>query len=214
MDLTPAAPWVVVVPLKAGTTVKSRLREFSAPQRTELARAFAEDCVRAALDTDGVAAVLVVTDDEAAAARLDRIGCSVVRDLPAEGLNAAVLHGTRVARARWPDCWVAVLHSDVAALRSTDLAQALAEAEEHERAFVPDITGRGTNLLTAAPGVPLLPQFEGASSEAHRASGAALLQSDVPSVRCDVDDAASFRAARSLGVGAATSAALRTMPAP
>lgn len=208
MAALPAKPWVVVVPLKAGATVKSRLSEFTVAERVELARAFAEDCVSVAMRSAGVAAVLAVTDDDRASSRLVAMGCSVERDQPAEGLNAAVLHGTVVARRRWPGCWVAVLHSDLAALRSADLSCVLAEAEQHRRSFVTDRTGRGTNLLTAAPGIPLRPRFEGESGAAHSASGAVPLRCAATSIRCDVDDADGLRLATSLGVGPATSAVL------
>jgi len=206
-----AAPWVIVVPLKSGTTTKSRLAEFSPAQRLELARAFAQDCTAAALRTDGVAAVLVVTDDEVAGNRLRQHGCTVVPDRPAGGLNAAVRHGADVARSRWRGCRIAVLLSDLPALRSSDLAQTLRAASRHRRAFVPDAAATGTTLLAARPGVDLDPRFEGASCAAHLASGAELLQIPCPTLRADVDDSTTLAAARALGVGPATLAVLATI---
>lgn len=203
-----AAPWVVVMPLKAGSGTKSRLAGFTADQRLDLARAFAEDTAAATLGTDAVTAVVAVTDDVPAAVLLHAQGCTVVPDLPRYGLNAAVQYATDLARSRWPGCWVAVLLADLPALHTDDLARALAAARRHSRAFVTDVAGRGTNMLTAAPGVPLDPRFEGPSREAHLASGAVLLGGVGLSIGCDVDNGTDLYDARMLGVGQATQAVL------
>ncbi|HET7326965.1 MAG TPA: 2-phospho-L-lactate guanylyltransferase [Nocardioidaceae bacterium] len=201
-------PWVVVLPIKDSATAKSRLTAVAGDERLALARAFVTDCLAAVLRSDAVTAVLAVTDDPVAAELLDRAGCGIVSDGPRDGLNRAAEHGAAVARARWPGCWIAVLPSDLPALRPADVDQALAVAGRHARAFVPDAAGVGTNLLTAAPGVPLEPRFEGLSCAAHAASGAICLDVVAPGLRHDVDDGRSLHDARVLGVGPATRAVL------
>ena len=211
MSLHPAGTrvsWVMVMPVKNSATAKSRLLGLAGDQRADLALAFATDCARAALGTKSVGAVLAVTDDPVAVGRLGHIGCSTVRDDPRDGLNAAVQYGVDVARARWPGTWVAVLPSDLPALRPADLAEALFRAQKHPRAFVPDAAGVGTNLLSAGPGLPLDPRFEGSSCAAHAATGAARLDIAAPGLRRDVDDRASLCDARELGLGPATRAVL------
>lgn len=208
MRLHAAKLWVVVMPVKDSTTAKSRLTGFTDDERADLALAFAADSAVAALGAGAVTAALAVTDDPVAADRLERAGCSIVADDPRDGLNAAVQHGADVARGRWQGCWVAVLPSDLPALRASDVEQALAAAERHPRAFVPDAAGVGTNLLTAGPGVPLGPRFEGLSCDAHAASGAVRLDIALPRLRQDADDGADLRSARALGVGSSTLDAL------
>lgn len=213
MRLHTSQQWVVVMPVKEGTAAKSRLSGLAAVHRTDLALAFALDAAAAARRSGGVVAVLAVTDDTVAAARLRQLGCSTVADDPRNGLNPAVQHGVDVARQRWPGCWVAVLPGDLPALRPDDLAAALAAAALHPRAFVPDAAGWGTNLLTVAPGVPVDARFEGASCAAHAATGAVRLNLPSTGLRHDVDDHADLRRAQVLGLGPETTQALSRIDA-
>lgn len=56
----PSRPWAVVVPVKGGSSAKSRLAD---PARPALATAFALDTIMAALATVGVERVVVVTSE-------------------------------------------------------------------------------------------------------------------------------------------------------
>ena len=116
-----------------------------------------------------------------------------------------------------PRAPVAVLLGDVPALRARDLDAALDVAARHPLAYVPDAEGTGTTLATARAGEPLEAHFGQDSAARHTAAGFADLVAEhpgaiAPGLRRDVDTAAELREAVALGVGARTSAVLRTRP--
>ncbi|HET7305863.1 MAG TPA: 2-phospho-L-lactate guanylyltransferase [Segeticoccus sp.] len=197
--------WQLVLPVKARTFAKSRLVPPGGVARDDLAHALARDTLAAVFAALPPVRVVVVTSDVGTAELAHSQGGTVVPD-PGAGLNAAVAEGVRVVADR-PESAVGVLLADLPALRPDDLAQALAAAARHERAFVPDAAGTGTVLLTAAAAWDLVPRFGPGSSGAH-ARTAARLDLDLPRLRTDVDDDASLRAAVDLGVGAATTSVL------
>ncbi|MGW1159564.1 2-phospho-L-lactate guanylyltransferase [Streptomyces sp. NPDC002513] len=201
--------WTVVVPLKALARAKSRLSDTAADGlRPGLALAFAQDTVAAALSCAAVRDVAVVTGDPLAARELAALGARIVADEPADGLNAALVHGAAAVRGARPGAAVAALNADLPSLRPVELARVLDAAAEFPRAFLPDATGIGTTLLAAGPGRELLPAFGTDSRARHRASGAVEIALDaVDSVRQDVDTGDDLRAALALGVGPRTAAA-------
>ncbi|MEV5976879.1 2-phospho-L-lactate guanylyltransferase [Streptomyces sp. NPDC052114] len=201
--------WTLVIPLKPLALAKSRLGATAGDGlRPGLALAFAQDTVAAALACPAVRDVAVVTDDALAGRELAALGARVVPDLPGEGLNAALRHGTAVVRAERAEISVAALNADLPALRPPELARALDGAALFPRAFVPDAAGIGTTLLAAAAGTELRPAFGPSSRARHTASGAVeLALDDVDSVRQDVDTGEDLMAALSLGVGPRTAAA-------
>jgi 2-phospho-L-lactate guanylyltransferase len=206
----PARLWSLVVPLKPLALAKSRLAGAADDRlRPRLALAFAQDTVAAALACPAVRDVAVVTDDPAAAAGLAALGARIVPDLPAAGLNAALAHGAEVVRAARPSAAVAALNADLPALRTVELARALAAASVFTRAFLTDAAGIGTTLLCARPGAELRPAFGGPSRLAHLASGATEITSGgLDSVRQDVDTGEDLAAALALGVGRHTAGRL------
>jgi 2-phospho-L-lactate guanylyltransferase len=201
--------WSVVVPAKRLAVAKTRLRPLTADRddadaaHRELVLALLADTVAATVACPAVGAVLVVTDDPAAAAVVRELGARTVADEPDRGLNPALEHGARNA----PGTAVAALSSDLPALRPEELTAALRAAEGSARAFVPDAQGTGTTLLTAL-GTELLPRFGPGSAEAHLAGGATALSGDWPGLLRDVDTAADLRAAVILGAGPRTTALL------
>ena len=206
--------WSVVVPVKRLTHAKTRLEPPGDTSRQELALAMALDTVRAALDCPEVALVLAVSDDEVAVPRLRILGATVVPDAPDAGLNPALAYGAAEARARQPDCGIAMLSSDLPALRPGDLAAALREAAGHDVAVVADATGTGTVLLTARSGVQADPAFGPGSLAAHRQAGAVeLVLPEGAGLRRDVDTAADLAEARALGLGEHTAMLLGWLPA-
>src|SRR5487761_1434316 len=72
--------WSVVIPVKVLARAKSRLTGLAGARRPELALALAADTVAAAVGCPEVAAVIVVSDDEAAAGELTALGALVVPD--------------------------------------------------------------------------------------------------------------------------------------
>ncbi|MEU8226198.1 2-phospho-L-lactate guanylyltransferase [Kribbella sp. NPDC048915] len=198
------APWTLVIPVKRTAIAKSRLAPAYPQHRPELARAFAVDTTAAAVTSPLVQAVLVVTDDPLVAADVTAAGARVVPDLPAAGLNEALLHGATVAAAEFAGNGIAALSADLPALRPAELTAVLAACTA-PRSFVVDLPGTGTTLLAAAPGVPLDPHFGVGSALAHQTSGAVPIElTAIDSVRRDVDTAADLARAVQLGVGPAT----------
>jgi 2-phospho-L-lactate guanylyltransferase len=193
--------WGVVVPVKRLALAKTRLSSYGDDARQELALAFAADVVEAALP---VARVLVVTDDDRAAALLGGLGADVTPDDPDAGLNPALSHGAELLRQRELDTGVATLSADLPSLLSADLRAALAQVGAG-RAFVADLEGSGTTLLAAGPGAELLPSFGPSSRSAHLESGAAPLVA-ARRLRCDVDTPTDLLTALALGVGRHTTA--------
>ncbi|GAA3376123.1 2-phospho-L-lactate guanylyltransferase [Streptomyces sannanensis] len=198
-----ADAWSLIVPLKPLAVAKSRLASFAGDAlRPQLALAFAQDTVAAALACPAVRDVAVVTDDGRAAAALASLGARIVPEGSGGGLNAALAHGARRIRLRRPQAPVAALNADLPALRPEELNRVLATASLFRRAFLRDATGIGTTLLTASPGEELRPAFGGPSRDRHLTSGAAeILLEDVDSVRQDVDTGDDLRAAFALGLG-------------
>ncbi|MFJ4280895.1 2-phospho-L-lactate guanylyltransferase [Streptomyces massasporeus] len=201
--------WTLVVPLKPLARAKSRLADTAdAGLRPDLALAFAQDTVAAALACRAVGDVAVVTDDARAGRELAALGAAIIADEPGGGLNAALAHATRFVRSARPARAVAALNADLPALRPLELSRVLDAAAEFPRAFLPDAATIGTTLLAAAPGRELRPAFGADSRSRHRASGAVELPlTAVDSVRQDVDTGDDLRSALALGVGPHTAAA-------
>lgn len=227
--------WSIVIPVKRLILAKTRLSAALAgntrkdlligsrpsaqrptagdwlPANGRIALAMASDTVCAALASAAVASVVVVTDDRLAADTLSTLGARVVPDAPDDGLNAALRYGAAAALAQRPGAGIAALSADLAALRPEDLTDALAQAAEHARAYVSDVQGTGTTLLSALPGHELDPRFGTESAQAHRRSGAHSLGGGWPSLRRDLDTRADLADAVRLGLGPATAAQLAVL---
>ena len=199
--------WGVVVPLKRIDRAKTRLAAYGDAVREELALAFAADVVAAAVASEPVVRVLVVTDDPRAARALGALGARVVDDRPDAGLNPALAHGAGLLRAELGRCGVAAVSSDLPSLRGDDLADALARVPDDGRAFVADADGHGTTLLAAGPDAELAAAYGGASRLRHLASGAVELDA-ADALRRDVDTPGDLDRARRLGVGPHTAQVL------
>ena len=198
--------WCLVVPVKRLALAKTRLIPAYALHRRDLALAFALDTTRAALASDAVRAVLVVTDEPEVADLLAAAGADVVEDEPDAGLNPALVHGAAVAEAAHPGSAVGALSADLPALRPDELTRALEQALTHEKSFVRDTDGGGTTLVLARTTAAFAPAFGPGSARRHAAAGfAEILGDDIASVRQDVDTTDDLAAARLLGLGAQTS---------
>ncbi len=205
----PVHSWSVVVPAKRLDVAKTRLRPLTAGRddaaaaHRELVLALLADTVAAALACPAVGAVVVVTDEPAAADVVRGLGARTVPDEPDRGLNPALEHGARSA----PGTAVAALSSDLPSLRPGELAAALEAASGLPRGFVADADGTGTTLLTAV-GTDLRPAFGTGSAAGHLAGGAVALTGSWPGLVRDVDTEADLRAALLLGTGPRTAALL------
>lgn len=130
-----------------------------------------------------------------------------VRHLPAPGfgLNRSVLVAERYALARFPGTAVVVVPGDLPAVDGHEFAVALARAEQHERAFLPDADGRGTSLLFATTAGGLRPAYGPASAERHASDGAQPIDPrGLATLRRDVDDLAGLHDALASGCGPRT----------
>jgi 2-phospho-L-lactate guanylyltransferase len=199
--------WSLVIPVKVLSHAKSRLAGLAGPRRAELALAMAADTVAAAVGCQQVGAVIVVSDDQAAAGELAGLGALVVPDEPAGGLNPALVHGASVVARLHPGSATGALAADLPALRPDELGRALRAAAAWPEAFVPDAAGSGTTLYTAAPGREFLPRFGPGSRRRHLAAGVTeLALDDTAGLRRDVDTPGDLSSAARLGLGPRTAA--------
>jgi 2-phospho-L-lactate guanylyltransferase len=201
--------WVVLVPVKRFETGKTRFD--SRIDRTALAEALARDTLEAVSGSAHIRMLLVMTDDPTLVDDLRLPVAVTVRTQRVPGLNNAIADGLRFASESWPDWGQAVLLGDLPALTSEDLERTLELAEELPLGIVPDAQGTGTVMITAQPGVPLLPRFGVGSAQRHRDLGHTLLRAP-ERMRRDVDTAEDLEAAIRLGVGRHTAQLVATTP--
>ncbi len=198
---------VVLVPVKPPAAGKSRLAGLPDDVRRALAAAFAEDTVAAALATDVVERVLVVTDDAHFAGQLGAAPrCDVLPDGVGGDLNASLVQAAIEGARRWPWLVPVALCADLPALSPDDLGAALGAWEPEHPGFVVDEPGTGTTLY-AARLEAFAPRFGPGSRAAHAAAGAREIPGALPSLRQDVDDVGDLGRALVLGVGRRTAAA-------
>lgn len=190
--------WTVIVPVKPPAIGKSRLG-----LGPDVARAIALDTVAAAVACAAVDRVVVVTSDAA----FRPPGAEVLLEAAPSGIDAAVASGAALAglgTAR------AALLGDLPSLDPAELADALALAARHPRAFVRDHEGTGTTMVTALPGTALSTAFGRDSAARHGALGLAELALPAhSSVRFDVDTPEHLDSARATRPREAGSSALR-----
>jgi 2-phospho-L-lactate guanylyltransferase len=190
--------WSVVMPVKPLAAAKSRLAGLSAPVRLDLARAFTQDAIAAALATPAITRVIVVgeTDDAPVDPRIH-----LVPD-PTADLTGAIHRGLAIIPADSP---ASVLVCDIPAVRSEDITAALSHAALHPWSLICDLHGTGTTMLIAHRRRDLQPRFGLRSRAAHVALGATDLTDVVaPGLRCDVDTEVDLWNALRLGVGSHT----------
>jgi 2-phospho-L-lactate guanylyltransferase len=218
--------WTVIVPVKRLDVAKSRLRGALADADHEaLVLAMALDTVAAAMASPVVGRVVLVTSDAGPGEAARGLGAEVITDVPDAGLNPALAYAATLVRTRGVTAGlpgVAALPADLPALRTTELTEALRQAEEASgrtrpdgapgRSFVADSAGTGTVLLAAPAGALLEPCFGAGSAAAHAASGANELTGAWPSLRHDVDTQADLAGAFVLGVGPRTALAAQALP--
>ncbi len=208
MPFDTSLSWSVVIPVKVLALAKSRLTGLAGPRRAALALAMAADTVAAAAACPAVDLVIVVTDDDRAAAELSGLGALVLPDEPGDGLNPALAFGAVYSDERWPDRGRAGLAADLPALDTAELGRALAQAAEVSQAFVADAAGTGTTMYTAGPGAVFRPRFGPGSCAAHLAAGAVeLALPGLNGLRRDVDTVDDLRDAARIGLGPRTAAA-------
>lgn len=205
----------VIIAVKRLTAAKTRLAPVfsSTTTRERVVLAMLLDTIAAAQKVVAVRTVTVVTPDNYASAAVRQIGADVIVDPTPAGhpdpLNNAVSVAEAAIRVATPN--VIVLQGDLPALKPHELDEAIKEAASHPRSFVADRHGTGTAALLAF-GVPLRPSLGANSAVLHLNSGATELTGIWPGLRCDIDTPGDLEAARVLGVGDATAAAISSPP--
>lgn len=200
----------LVIAVKRLAAAKTRLApEFSTANREHIVLAMLVDTIDAASAVAALQSVIVVTPDTTAATAARELGALVLTDPTPEGhrdpLNNALLAAEAMARGQTSN--VVVLQGDLPALRTQELAEAIAAARDRPRSFVADRHGTGTSALFSF-GVALDPNFGIDSAERHRRSGAIELTGAWPGLRCDIDTPDDLIAAHGLGLGPATTRAM------
>jgi 2-phospho-L-lactate guanylyltransferase len=195
--------WRVLLPIKRLDQSKTRLAGAThlPGDHPDLVRALQLDTLAAvatarAMEGAGISGVYIVSDEPPTPLP---DGVTVLPDFGG-GLNSALAAAAAELAERYPADGVAAMVADLPAMRPAELLAALAQATEYPRAFVPDRTGTGTTMLTAAPGLVLRPMFGAGSADHHRESGAAALSAG-SSLRSDVDTVADLQRCLVLGVG-------------
>lgn len=196
----------LVIAVKRLSAAKTRLAPvFSGAAREDIVLAMLIDTITAAAAVPAVATVVVVTPDQVAAEAARGLGGLVLDDPTPDGhqdpLNNALRAADAHARRDTPN--VVALQGDLPALRTTELAEAIAAARSHRRSFVADRHGTGTSALFSFA-VALQPRFGTDSARRHRESGAVELTGAWPGLRHDIDTPEDLVDARRLGVGTAT----------
>ncbi|MCX5515817.1 2-phospho-L-lactate guanylyltransferase [Kaistia algarum] len=149
--MTANAIWCVV-PVKRLQQAKLRLAPvLDATERAGLARAMAEDVLRAVIAVDALAGVLVVTADLTIAALASEIGVGVIADESDQGYNAAVERAARYlidTGARG----ILVLPADVPSVTPADIVALLdAHGSGPAVTLVAAEADGGTNALACSP---------------------------------------------------------------
>jgi 2-phospho-L-lactate/phosphoenolpyruvate guanylyltransferase len=156
--VSPSPDVWAVVPVKDTADAKQRLGDAVAPQlRRRLALAMLEDVLATLAASPGLAGLLVVTVDEAAAGLAERYRARVVADGARDGQTGAVAAAARQL-AREGKGAMLTIPGDVPLVTPDEIAQVLAV---HDRApdfvIVPAHDERGSNAILCAPpdAVPL-----------------------------------------------------------
>lgn len=182
--------WTAIVPFNFGRPCKTRLAPLlSEEERAALALAMAAHVVEVLAATPGIEAIMLVAPVDPALAP------AAWRADGGRGLNGE-MDAARAAIAPGP---VLFVHADLPLLAPGDVRALLDAAEARGCAIAPDREGRGTNALALGDGRAFAPAFGAGSLKAHRRllPDAPLVERD--GLSCDIDDAASLRAALALG---------------
>jgi len=182
---------VIAVPVKDLINAKQRLIPFLSPsERGDLARAMLED-VLDALAHAQVGLVLVVTRDPAVEELARRHGAATLGEQANRGHTEAVAHAQRAALARRARRFLTI-PGDVPCVTPAELAE-LAESplEAPGAAFVPSLSGFGTNAALLEPPDAMALKFGEPSFDNHliaaRAAGLRPLVRRLPGLGLDID---------------------------
>jgi 2-phospho-L-lactate guanylyltransferase len=182
----PNVPVVAVIPVGTLSGAKSRLGAvLDAEERLELTLRLVRRTIDAAVASDRISEVLVVTPDDGVRTLAQDLGARPIRQRDG-GLNRGVDIGRDEAAAAGAAA-VLILPIDLPRVSTEAIDDVLAVLDRVRSpvvAIVPDRHGRGTNALLLAPPNAIDTCFGGDSRAAHaaaaRAAGAELIELDGP----------------------------------
>jgi 2-phospho-L-lactate guanylyltransferase len=148
---TSADIWAVV-PIKDTTDAKQRLASALAPDlRQRLALAMAEDVLAALAAATGLAGIVVVTVDPAAATLATRYGARVIADGARDGQTGAVTAAASLLKREGRGAMLAI-PGDIPLITRAEI-EALIAAHRRRPDFViaPAHDSRGSNAILCAP---------------------------------------------------------------
>lgn len=209
---------VVAVPVKDLLNAKQRLIPLLAPpERGELARTMLED-VLDALDRARLGDVFVVTRDPAVEVLAKRHGAATLGEEVNRGHTEAVAHAQRAALARGARRFVTI-PGDVPCTTPDELTTLAAALPPGPGvAFVPSLSGFGTNAVLLEPPDRLPLKFGEPSFENHlvaaRAAGLQPLVLRLPGIGLDIDAPEDLALLLERGSGTRSAGLLRSLGVP
>lgn len=184
---------LAIVPIKSFAQAKQRLATVLAGgSRQALVQAMFSDVLGALRRTEGIEAIVVVTDDASAESLASGPGMVALHDPRRDGQSDAAEIGIRYAEEHGFER-VLLVPGDTPLLDPVELEELLARSERDgiQVAIVPDRHGTGTNALLICPPGSFEPAFGPDSLPRHigRAKGGGLVHrvESVDSLAYDVD---------------------------
>lgn len=183
-----------VIPIKDMANAKTRLAPALSPEERRAAFALmAEDVLAAAAAAEGLAGVLVLTNDPEARTLASRYGAEVASEPENVGQSEAVARAADIIMARGAE-GVLTLPADAPLTTPAEIESILKRHPAFRPALtiVPDHARRGSNCLVMTPGdvIPLHfghQSFEPHLAEAERAGLVANILTDLAGIALDVD---------------------------
>jgi 2-phospho-L-lactate guanylyltransferase len=207
------ATWAVVPVKRLDGALRRLAPALERPLRRELQVAMLRDVFGACAAAPGLAGLLVVTSDAAAAALARELaGADVIPDHdPPRGMNGAVVRGLAAVAARGAGAAL-VMTADLPLARPDDVAAIVAAAPPAPAAvLVPSHEGTGTNAMLLRPPRALAPRLGPGSLARHLAlaarRGVAVRRLERPRLALDIDTPRDLAALMARGEECATVAA-------
>lgn len=199
-----------VVPVKRFDRAKQRLaNRLDRAGRAALAAAMLGDVLEQLARADGLAGILVVTADPAAASIAAGFGATVLADPVESGTNDAVARGLRELVSQGA-AGAMVVPADIPFVSGAELAQVLTALGQAPVVLVPAARDGGTNLLGLAPPDAIAPSFGPESLARHHAAARHLrpVVLTLAGAGHDIDVPADLAVAAAPGAGSRTIACL------
>jgi 2-phospho-L-lactate guanylyltransferase len=169
-----------LVPIKSLEGAKSRLAGVLTPeQRKTLAKAMLCDVLDTLALVEGLAGILVVTDDAEVMSITEGFGVTAISDPIEKGMNSAIRHGMRWLDAKH-GAGVIVVPGDIPFVTPEELNSVLVALRSNSVVIVPAIRDGGTNVLGIASTLSMQPSFGQDSFARH--VGASLALGSAPKI--------------------------------